>query len=157
MRLIGFGFGKSGGKKSAAGIAVIAVVLVLAVIFIGYLNGFAKADVISDADGIVAKATLVSTLTVPYQDMEKAEMRTDLDIGEKTSGLSTGKVGAGLFHNREFGDYLLYAHTNIGEYIVITLKDKVKDQDILVVNGIDKAKTDALFQQITEHLNQKSE
>lgn len=83
MRLIGFGFGKSGGKKSAAGIAVIAVVLVLAVIFIGYLNGFAKADVISDADGIVAKATLVSTLTVPYQDMEKAEMRTDLDIGEK--------------------------------------------------------------------------
>lgn len=156
MRLIGFGFGKSGGKNSAAGIAIIAVVLVLAVIFIGYLNGFAKADVISDADGIVAKATLVSTLTVPYQDMEKAEMRTDLDIGEKVGGLSTRKVGAGHFRNKEFGDYFLYAHTDFDQYIVITLKHKKQDKDVVVINGADKAETDALFQQITEHLNQRS-
>lgn len=143
MRLIGVRIPKNKGSKIA--LLIILAVIIGAVVFV--MTMF-KVDVKADANGIVAKSTLEPTLTIKYDDMKKAEIRNNLDIGSKKSGTSTSSVAAGTFNNKEFGKYDIYANPKCDEYIVITLKDN----KIVVINGADPAATKAMFDMIHNNI-----
>lgn len=134
--------------KSKGGIISLFVLVVVIIVAICSLMLIGKVSVKADADGIVAKGTLVSTKRISYNDIKNVVLRDNFDVGSKKSGLSTFKVAAGKFQNNEFGDYTIYADTDCKQYVIMTLKDN----KIIVVNSNDTVSTKALYDQIKKNL-----
>lgn len=119
------------------------VIFVYAVLFAGHI------DIDVNADGIKAEALFVNTLKTSYTDIEKVELRKDLELGKRTFGFGNLRIEAGHFRNHEFGEYMLYAYTGCKTYIVIT----EKDNDVIVLNKSDVQGTKKLYDAIRKHSN----
>lgn len=88
-------------------------------------------------------------VTIAYSEIETIELRTELDRGKRTKGLSSSEMKSGNYKNEEFGDYLCATYTSSDVYIVI----KRGNEKTVVLNQTDNAATEALFRNIQEKRN----
>ena len=63
--------------------------------------------------------------TVKYDDLDifskyiRYDLRFELDVGEKISGINSSKLQVGKYRNKEYGEYQLYAYTESYIYVVL--------------------------------------
>ncbi len=69
-------------------------------------------------------ATYWTDIEVNYADIDTAEYRNELDVGVRTNGFGSARLSMGVFQNKEFGSYTLYAYTGAKEFVVLTSGEK---------------------------------
>lgn len=97
---------------------VIVIPAVMIFMFIGSVT------VTFGEDELMLAATLTSSVTVEYDDIESAEYRDGFSAGSRTLGIGNNKIAAGNFRNEEFGSYSLYVYNSTGVCIVIKTTER---------------------------------
>ena len=101
----------------------------------------------NDSDFTV-EAACWSDLTVRYDEIEDIEYLEQYRKGDREMGFGSFKLGMGLFHNQEFGDYTLYAYNKTSQGVCL----KVGDETI-VISGEDEDETRAIYEEISSRIN----
>ena len=100
----------------------------------------------NDSDFTV-EAACWSDLTVRYDEIEDIEYLEQYRKGDREMGFGSFKLGMGLFHNQEFGDYTLYAYNKTSQGVCL----KVGDETI-VISGEDEEETRAIYEEISSRI-----
>lgn len=137
--------GKKSKRMSVATSIIIGLATVIAVVFF-LMSGNVSVEVTNTS--LVAKATLVESKKVKFSDIQKIELKEDLDLGSRKNGLGDFKVSAGHFKNEAYGLYMLYSFKDCKTYIVLTLKD----HSILVVNEKTEKETKQLYNTLEKRI-----
>ena len=58
-------------------------------------------------------------------------------------GFGSFKLGMGLFHNQEFGDYTLYAYNKTSQGVRLTVNGET-----IVISAEDEAATKAIYEEL---------
>lgn len=127
--------------------AVIAAVVITAIV-LAFLGAGGSIEYQFDDSSFSIHTALWKNRTVAYDDIESIELRTDLDVGERTVGYGSGKLNMGTFQNAEFGTYQLYSYNGCNTLAVLNLKDKT----ILVIGGEDQSASNDLYKAISARL-----
>ncbi|MCI7130204.1 MAG: SdpI family protein [Lachnospiraceae bacterium] len=93
------------------------------------------------------EAACWSDLTVRYDEIEDIEYLEQYRKGDREMGFGSFKLGMGLFHNQEFGDYTLYAYNKTSQGVCL----KVGDETI-VISGKDEEETRAIYEEISSRI-----
>lgn len=140
-------------KKKNVVLGVILTVIVLCIsagitLYVHLYAGSGSVEIALTEDSVSVDAPFCK-VTVAYSEIETVELRTVLDRGKRTKGLSSSEMKSGNYKNEEFGDYLCATYTSSDVYIVI----KRGNEKTVVLNQADNAATEALFRNIQEKRN----
>lgn len=102
-----------------------------------------------EAASFTIQATYWGDLMADYADIESIEYREQDIRGDRTSGFGSFRLQIGTFQNDEFGTYTRYTYTGCDSCVVLNVDGK-----ILVINGIDDESTKAIFDTLTQKINQ---
>ena len=105
-------------KTTGKYVRVIVIVIVVAVALLLTTGSF-KIQY-NDSDFTV-EAACWSDLTVRYDEIEDIEYLEQYRKGDREMGFGSFKLGMGLFHNQEFGDYTLYAYNKTSQGVRLTV------------------------------------
>ena len=122
---------------------IIGVIILFAVLFFVFIGAGFEAEF--GDNSFTVNATGWSDLTVEYSAVESVEYRNDFDIGRRISGFGTPSLSMGLFRNKEFGTYTVFAHNGAKSFVIVKLKEKV-----LVFADKDISVTKDFYEKITE-------
>ena len=100
----------------------------------------------NDSDFTV-EAACWSDLTVRYDEIEEIEYLEQYRKGDREMGFGSFKLGMGLFHNQEFGDYTLYAYNKTSQGVCLKVGD-----EIIVISGEDEEETRAIYEEISSRM-----
>lgn len=131
-------------KTTGKYVRVIVIVIVVAVALLLTTGSF-KIQY-NDSDFTV-EAACWSDLTVRYDEIEEIEYLEQYRKGDREMGFGSFKLGMGLFHNQEFGDYTLYAYNKTSQGVCL----KVGDETI-VISGEDEEETRAIYEEISSRI-----
>ena len=131
-------------KTTGKYVRVIVIVIVVAVALLLTTGSF-KIQY-NDSDFTV-EADCWSDLTVRYDEIEEIEYLEQYRKGDREMGFGSFKLGMGLFHNQEFGDYTLYAYNKTSQGVCL----KVGDETI-VISGKDEEETRAIYEEISSRI-----
>lgn len=127
-------------KKSLILLPVILVVVVV-ILFTGNVElSYGDTSFTVDAD-------YWSELTVEYDAIDSVEYREQDEVGDRTSGVGSARLLAGLFQNEEYGVYTRYTYTKCDAVVVLNVEGK-----ILVINGIDAESTKQIYEEVVERV-----
>lgn len=104
---------------SIAGALFIAFVIVT---FFLLGSGSVSADL--DDGGLDVSAPFVNE-HISYQDMDRVELRSDVDYGSRTSGYAGNDLLSGNYRNDEFGSYKLAIQKSTSNCIVVHHSDGI--------------------------------
>ncbi|MBR5021687.1 MAG: DUF1648 domain-containing protein [Oscillospiraceae bacterium] len=124
--------------KAAKIISLVTVPIVLVLIAVIMLTG--NIEVSYTETAFTIEANFWSDLTVEYDAITSIEYREDGVPGSRTNGIGSARLLVGIFQNEEFGNYTRYTYTGSKPCVVLDVEGK-----ILVINGIDKAATKAIY------------
>ena len=88
-------------------------------------------------------ASFSETLTIRYDEVDSVEYREKADIGVREMGFGSPRLSTGVFQNKEFGRYTLYAYTN-GEGCVVLRKG----EEVLVIALKTAEETKTIYDQL---------
>ena len=134
-------FGKKT-DKVARWISAIAVPLILLGVAILMFVGSVSVDF--GMESFTVSASFSETLTIRYEEIDSVEYREKADIGQREMGFGSPKLSTGVFQNKEFGRYTLYAYTN-GEGCVVLRKG----EEVLVISLKTEAENKAIYDTLT--------
>lgn len=121
------------------------VVAILVIVSILLVSGSVKVQY-HDADFTV-EATYWSDLTVRYDEIDEIEYLEDYEKGGREMGFGSFKLGMGLFHNQEFGDYTLYAYNKTSQGVCLKV-----DDETIVISGKDEEETRVIYEEISSRI-----
>ncbi len=101
-----------------------------------------------EEDQFTIEASYYQDLTIPYQDIERLELRHSDEAGSRTMGFGSPVLSLGSFQNEEFGTYTRYTYTGQQSCIVIQ-----SDGRILVLGDKSPEETKALYEGLLEKTN----
>ncbi len=135
-------------SKAEKKFAIISAVIV-PIIFIGIavLMFTGNIEVMCKDTSFEINASYWEDIDVEYTEIDTVEYREELDIGIRASGFGSARLSMGVFKNKEFGLYTLYAYTGAKEYIVLTSNEKT-----LVIGLKDTKDTRAIYDSILEKI-----
>jgi hypothetical protein len=87
------------------------------------------------------------TLDIVYDQVEKIELRENLDYGRIVDGTDEKKEKSGLWENEEFGEYHLCVNEKVDSCIVLWTSS-----DVLVVNYESDKSTESLYEAILKQI-----
>ena len=128
-------------KTTGKYVRVIVIVIVVAVALLLTTGSF-KIQY-NDSDFTV-EAACWSDLTVRYDEIEDIEYLEQYRKGDREMGFGSFKLGMGLFHNQEFGDYTLYAYNKTSQGVRLTVNGET-----IVISAEDEAATKAIYEEIS--------
>ncbi len=134
---------KSRTERIVSRVSAVLLSLILVGIAVVMLTGEIRVDCADTA--LRVDATYWSAIEVDYADIDTVEYRKDLDVGVRTNGFGSARLSLGIFENREFGAYTLYAYAGATEFVVLTSGEKT-----LVIGMSRPEDTAALYQAIFE-------
>ena len=85
-------------------------------------------------------------LSVEYTVIESAEL-VEMSAGVRVSGFGSGRLGMGLFENKELGRYTRYCYNACPTAVLVRTEEKV-----LLLNGQSVEATEAIFNSLNERL-----
>ena len=100
----------------------------------------------NDSDFTV-EAACWSDLTVRYDEIEDIEYLEQYRKGDREMGFGSFKLGMGLFHNQEFGDYTLYAYNKTSQGVCLTVNGET-----IVISAEDEAATKAIYEELSARM-----
>ena len=130
-------------KKYKIAIGAVIGVTVAIVALVGIMMFIGSVDVTLTDTHVEIDATMMNE-EIPYSDITLVELRSDIDYGTRTMGMSNSKVLIGSFDNDEFGRYRLAVYRDVSEAIVIHTAD-----EIYVVNVDSSESTIRLFNELS--------
>ncbi len=104
-------------------------------------------DFVLQEDSFIIHADFHEDLTVSYDRIESAELRTEPVPGFRVWGISSLRISCGTFENSELGRYTRYTHASCESAIVLKNGDH-----ILVINAETEAETEQLYQALLQRL-----
>lgn len=128
-------------KTTGKYVRVIVIVIVVAVALLLTTGSF-KIQY-NDSDFTV-EAACWSDLTVRYNEIEDIEYLEQYRKGDREMGFGSFKLGMGLFHNQEFGDYTLYAYNKTSQGVRLTVNGET-----IVISAEDEAATKAIYEELS--------
>ena len=128
-------------KTTGKYVRVIVIVIVVAVALLLTTGSF-KIQY-NDSDFTV-EAACWSDLTVRYDEIEDIEYLEQYRKGDREMGFGSFKLGMGLFHNQEFGDYTLYAYNKTSQGVRLTVNG-----EMIVISAEDEAATKAIYEELS--------
>lgn len=126
--------------------AKVFVIVLLAVVAVLLVSGSVSVQY-HDSDFTV-NATYWSDLTVRYDEIEDIEYLEQYRKGERAMGFGSFKLGMGLFHNQEFGDYTLYAYNKTSQGVCLTVNGEK-----IVISAKDEESTKEIYEEISARMN----
>ena len=100
----------------------------------------------NDSDFTI-EAACWSDLTVRYDEIEDIEYLEQYRKGDREMGFGSFKLGMGLFHNQEFGDYTLYAYNKTSQGVCLTVNGET-----IVISAEDEAATKAIYEELSARM-----
>lgn len=136
-----------GGKLQKGSIigTIVGVVVLIAVLSGVFVSAGFYAEFGDTSFTVKAKGW--SDLTVDYSSLDSVELRDEFDVGRRISGFGTPTLFMGIFKNKEFGNYTVFAHGNSDKWVVINADGKV-----LVFAHKDSEATEELYQKLSEQV-----
>jgi hypothetical protein len=125
-----------------AGVTV--VIFVLVFFFVG--SGDVRADL--GEDGLGVEAPMLHEYVL-YENIVSAELREDVDLGERVNGFGGSKVLSGKFRNGEFGNYTLACYKENKTCIVV----ERTGGRTLVFNLASAEETGDLYRELNERIS----
>lgn len=90
-----------------------------------------------------------SDLTVSLETIDSIELRQGNPGGTRTWGFASARLMLGWFESDELGDYSRYTYNGCDSYILLTSGD-----DTLILNAKTEADTQALYEALTEKIQE---
>lgn len=131
-------------KTTGKYVRVIVIFIVVAVALLLTTGSFKLQY--NDSDFTV-EAACWSDLTVRYDEIEDIEYLEQYRKGDREMGFGSFKLGMGLFHNQEFGDYTLYAYNKTSQGVCLTVKGET-----IVISAEDEASTKAIYEELSARM-----
>ncbi|MBS5113115.1 MAG: hypothetical protein KHZ15_10605 [Coprobacillus cateniformis] len=85
-------------------------------------------------ENVYLDAPLCSSMTIGYEDIDEIEYINELDFGKKVKGKNNNEFIAGIYRNKEFGDYYVVAYNGCDKYIKIKCKNEIYIFNLETVN-----------------------
>ncbi len=130
-------------EKTVRNVSLMIIPVILA--FIALIMFTGEIDVSCESDSLEIDASYWSGCNLSYSEIDSIEYSKELTIGTRTNGFSSAKLQMGIFTNKDFGSYTLYAYTSAKEFVVIKSNGKT-----LVIGLEDSSETAKLYQAITK-------
>lgn len=121
------------------------VVVLLAIVLVLLVSGSVNVQ-FHDTDFTI-NATYWSDLTISYDEIEEITYLEQYHKGEREMGFGSFKLGMGLFHNEEFGEYTLYAYHKTSQGVRL-----VVDGETIVISGKDEQTTKQIYEELSERI-----
>jgi len=121
------------------GVAV-AIIIAIVVVFICFTGDIQYRF---DSKSFTIEASYYNDLTVEYDVIDSIEYREDCKAGSRISGFGSPRLSMGVFKNSEFGNYTRYCYTKCETCVVLKVDGKT-----LIINGMDKKSTEAIYQEL---------
>lgn len=135
-------------RNTTLTVAIVAITIIfVAVIFFG-LNTVGKIEFRFEDASLLIHTAAWKDCTVAYEDIDRIELRNDVDTGARVNGYGSGKLSLGSFQNSEFGRYQLYCYTKCSKLAVMYLTDGT----VLAVGGEDSSASEELYDMILARL-----
>ncbi len=134
-------------KKRILRILGISLALLLLVILLVYLLFAGEICVRYDGTSFTIVADYMSDLTVDYDTVTSVEYVQDPDLGTRVSGFGSPRLLMGIFHNKEYGTFTLYAYTGCDSAVLLRSGDR-----LLLLNGSTPEATMEIYEQIKERV-----
>ena len=131
-------------KTTGKYVRVIVIVIVVAVALLLTTGSF-KIQY-NDSDFTV-EAACWSDLTVRYDEIEDIEYLEQYRKGDREMGFGSFKLGMGLFHNQEFGDYTLYAYNKTQQGVRLTVNGET-----IVISAENDEATRAVYEELCSRM-----
>lgn len=131
-------------KTTGKYVRVIVIVIVVAVALLLTTGSFKIQYNNSD---FTIEAACWSDLTVRYDEIEDIEYLEQYRKGDREMGFGSFKLGMGLFHNQEFGDYTLYAYNKTEQGVRLTVNGQT-----IVISAGDEAATKAIYEELSARM-----
>jgi len=128
---------------------VTAVFLPLLLVFVCVVMFTGDVQLQYNETSFLVDADFWSELTVEYEAMDSVEYREQFDRGARVSGVGSARLLAGVFQNKEFGEYTLYSYTGCESAVIVHVDGKV-----LAISGEDAAATQQIYQQLLEKVQE---
>ena len=90
-----------------------------------------------------------SDLTISLETIDSIELRQGNPGGIRTWGFASARLMLGWFESDELGDYTRYTYNGCDSYILLTSGD-----DTLILNAKTEADTQALYESLTEKIQE---
>lgn len=132
------------GKKAAIISAIFFTALAVFLVFILFTGDI---DCRLEATELTVEASFEKDLTLPYDRIDRIELREEGVDGYRIIGFASSRLLMGTFQNDEFGTYTRYTYTGDGPAVVI-----VSEGEILVIGLETSAETRALYEALTERV-----
>lgn len=128
--------------KKPVGIAIIILVTAI-LVFCAVLMFTGDVTVEYNEKALTVDCNFWNELTVDYDAIDSVEFRESIDRGNRTNGLQSGKLLAGMFYSEEYGNYTIYSYTKCDSAVVLRI-----DEKILVIGGETKEATMDIFEEL---------
>lgn len=132
-------------SKAAKLITLVILPLVLILIVVMMFTG--NVGVSYEETTFTIEASFWSDLTVEYDAVTDIQYREDGIPGTRANGVGSARLLVGIFQNEEFGNYTRYTYTQTNPCIMLEVEGK-----ILVINGIDEAATNQIYETLQERM-----
>lgn len=131
-------------KTTGKYVRMIVIVIVVAVALLLTTGSFKIQYNHSD---FTIEAACWSDLTVCYDEIEDIEYLDQYQKGGREMGFGSFKLGMGLFHNQEFGDYTLYAYNKTEQGVRLTVNGET-----IVISAEDETATKAIYEELSARM-----
>lgn len=131
------------GQSSSSFSRLSGILSAVTLIAVGILLFSGTIQVRYDDTSFTIEASYWPDLTVSYEDIEAAELRSQDTPGSRTYGFGSLRLLMGTFRNDEFGSYTRYSYTGGGSCIVLTVAGQT-----LVIGGESEEATQAIYEEL---------
>ena len=87
---------------------------------------------------------------INYSDIESVNIYTDIEYGERVSGMSYISIYRGTYKNDEFGEYKCAVNKDVESCIAV----KLKSGEYYVFNSVDRENTLEIYEFIKQRVNE---
>lgn len=131
-------------SKPVKKLSITTIILTVAVLaFCAVLSFIGDVTVELGDDSLTLGATLNSSLTISYSDIDSIELRDTQNAGARVMGYGSSRMLVGTFKNDEFALHTRYTYAQCDSEIVLKLGDKV-----VVFNAETPEQTEEIYNSI---------
>ena len=127
-------------------IDAMAVIIVLAVAVLLFINRTGDIKVSFGDTNMRVHCQFRKDLSIPYEDIVSSELREGMEFGSRENAFASRRLLMGYFKSEEFGEYILYTYAQKDAQIVMHMKNGT----VIALGGEDKAQTVELYNTLLE-------
>lgn len=135
-------------RKVSIGIGITMVVIFA---IVGVLLSTGDVKVVLNENSMEIDASYVGDKVLDYSEIKEVSFEDNFQFGSRVGGWGSFKLNEGRFKNTEFGRYTLYAYIKCRSVVVMQT-----EEDTIVVNAESREKTEKLYLQILERIEEKN-